>query len=233
MSSLYVFVDESGTPGNGSFFTVAGFWCVSDRQPSAVLQSSKDKLLEQMNTNYARRGPENELKGSQIRNDGLDVLFSTLQSTFRGDDSIHQNPPVWTDDRVFRYTANNLNPGLMNTLVKDVAGIDQQSPAMLQTFLLSSILNPILNNHLVNCSPVESVRVVLDAETWTAPANYIDSGLCQIENVPDDVEFAIRDSKSTPGIQFADVAAYSWAQFATKGRCETPARMMKDLLLQG
>jgi hypothetical protein len=233
VSSLYVFIDESGVPGEGSFFTVAGFWCVSDRQPPAVLQSSKDKLLEQMNTNYARREPESELKGSQIRNNGLDVLFSMLESTFREDDSIHQNPPVWSDGRVLRYTANNLNPGLMNSLIRDVSGIDRQSPHMLQTFLLSSILNPVLDNHLVDCSPVESVQVVLDAETWEAPANYIDTGLSQIENVPDNVEFTIRDSKSTPGIQFADVAAYSWAQYATEGRCEMPADIIGDLLLQG
>jgi hypothetical protein len=233
VSSLYVFVDESGVPGEGSFFTVAGFWCVSDRQPPAVLQSSKDKLLEQMNTNYAHRGPENELKGSQIRNDGLDVLFNMLESTFREDDSIHQNPPVWSDGRIFRYTANNLNPGLMNTLIRDVAGIDRQSSHMLQTFLLSSILNPVLDNHLVNCSPVESVQVILDSDTWETPANYINSGLSQIENVPDDVQFTTRDSKSTPGIQFADVAAYSWAQFATEGRCEIPVNIIRNLLLQG
>jgi hypothetical protein len=65
------------------------------------------------------------------------------------------------------------------------------------------------------------VKIILDATVWDNPAEYAQDAFDDLGDLSADVSFSTEDSARTPGLQLADMAAYSWGRHHREGDCET------------
>lgn len=117
----------------------------------------------------------------------------------------------------FRFSTHTTNPDAGVELLKDFIGGADRSILAVKTISLISVLNPLFEAGLVDNSGVENIRVVLDDNPWENPIKEIERTLSETEGAPSNTEFSTGDSEAVPGLQIADIAAYSWARHKRKG----------------
>lgn len=227
MTTLYIYVDESGRKAQDSCYTVAGCWCLSEwSNPHNVLMETKDKLLNvvQQVKNYEKQ--PSEIKSSKLDPNTLGTLVDSLTSEVYKDSSLvtAKSRLPWQMSFPVGFTIVPFHGGVCREVLDDqlrrLAGFEA-----MQAMGLSSILAPLSDRQaLLTSSAYDEIRVLLDATTWENAANIMENTI-----TVDDIGFSIRDSKKTPGIQLGDVAAYSWRRNLTRGDCGTAAGLLHDL----
>jgi len=223
---LYVFIDESGNHSKGDYYAVAGSWCLSRRtDPAEVLSPTKDRLIAHLDQ------PHSELKGSKLSNEALNELVPAISSYGYEDTTVSHTTVPWTTQEPLRCTLHEVNPELATSVIADTTGAELQAPELLQTLALASVLNPIFNPDRIDRSAFTEIKVILDDTTWSRPMERIKQGidLLTSERIPSDLQFNIRDSTKTPGVQVADLTAYSWARHLRKGDCGSAADAIHGL----
>lgn len=235
---LYIFVDESGNPSSGEYYVVAGAWCISDEpNPSRALQSTVDSLAEIANSLRTSSQPISELKGSQLP---TEVLLSVIECLDGGpaydDPSVKHQQLPWAGSLPLRVTMHDLNPNLGIEILKETLGgsdlsAESSHPEALQSISLATILNPLVQAEMIDLTRIDQIKVVLDAQVWQAPTERIEAGLDVVENVPENLVFETRDSAQTPGLQLADLAAYTWARQLRFGDSGSGVALLDDLRL--
>jgi hypothetical protein len=100
------------------------------------------------------------------------------------------------------------------------------TPGVLQTLALAKVLNPLDSTHKIDISRVNNVRLILDADVWSGPASKIQQILTDREF---NLTFETRDSAKTPGIQVADLMAYSSCRYTQSGDCADAAKFLSEL----
>jgi len=227
MTTLYICVDESGRKAMDECYTVAGCWFLSERtDPHNVLMATKDGLLDTVRRvkGYEKQPPE--IKSAKLDPETLGTLVATLKSDVYDDESLvtAKNRLPWEMSFPVGFTIVPLHGGICRTALDDQLRRLSAFEAI-QVMGLSSVLAPLSNRRpLLADETYDEIQVLLDATTWENAANVVQKAL----NV-DTVEFSIRDSKNTPGIQFGDVAAYSWRRNLTRADCGTAAGLLHDL----
>lgn len=232
-NTLHVFIDESGSHTQGKCYSVAGCWCLSDRSdPGSVLSPTKNKLSEITDATLQDSNPVSELKGNSLPNHVIDSLLSSLISCAYEDKTI-ASPWPWTEDLPLRYSVKEVNPDVANHIVGDALGSRLDAPEMLQTIILTSVLNPMLHMEEIDSANIDNMKVILDAEIWQNPADRVLDALNSVGDVPENIGFEIKDSKATPGIQLADIAAYSWNNNILRGNCRNARQSVHSLRFSG
>jgi len=226
--SLYVFVDESGNVSSDEYYVVAGSWCISTQSnTSRILEPTVGSLRSTANAARERSGAISELKGSQLHPDVLgDVLSCLEQSPPYEDSSIEQQRLPWVISYPIRFTLHDMNPNLGIDVLEEIldgstrfdAGTASH-PVALQTLALATILNPVFQSSFLDLSQITEVNVVLDAEVWETPVEHLKECLDTVSELQSPMAFETRDSEKTPGVQIADLAAYSWGRHLRRGDC--------------
>lgn len=229
--NLYVFVDESGNHSQGDYYTLAGIWCPSHRSSaSRVLEPTGDRLLEQ--ANRASDGKSfSELKGARLRPDLLNRLIANIERYGYDDKTVSHSPSPWANQQPFRCTLHDAHPKLAKSIISDVIGDELNAPEVLQTLSLATILDPAFDTERIDMSQINTVEIVLDATTWERSKQRMEHGLEVLDSQSSSVnfEFSIVDSKSTPGVQIADLIAYSWARYQREGDCKEAVRTIHSM----
>lgn len=198
--SLYICVDESGAESVDEYFTVASCWFTSTNGPRAALNESKVALRKFLiECNELPSGVE-ELKGKDLGNTATDLFFQNLHHYVHQDNTIEQRILPWSGFPV-RYRTTEIDVATGREALSDFES-NNSVDMSIRTMMLLSSLNPIMYNSDFAEDAYDSVRVLLDGEIWNQAKQ-------AIEDTPraESLQFSIRDSKKTPGIQFADVAA--------------------------
>jgi hypothetical protein len=238
---LYIFVDESGNPSSGEYYVVAGAWCISEEpNPSRTLQSTVDTLAGMANSQRKSTQPVSELKGSKLP---TEVLLSVIECLRDGgpaydDTSVEHQRLPWKNNPPIRFTIHDLNPNLgieilHETLGESKLGEVSSHPEVLQTLSLATVLNPLVQAEMISLTHIDQIKIVLDAEVWQNPAERIESVRNDIDEVPENMEFETRDSAQTPGLQLADVAAYTWGRQLRCGDCGRGVSQLDELRITG
>jgi hypothetical protein len=198
-----VFVDESGLPSIDEYYVVAGCWCISDIGPAPTLNETRIDLQDLMVDLEEIPSNKTELKGTDITHKGLDVLFSSLTTMANKDGTIKGPPYPWDDDSTpIQFTYAEVDAGVGREAFTEF-GHDLNTPKLLQSMLLLSILRPVLYGSNLDESLYDRVRVILDSKTWEqAKQTLEDAGRAS------ELIFETDDSHKVPGIQLADLAAH-------------------------
>ncbi|PGF15605.1 hypothetical protein CP556_05355 [Natrinema sp. CBA1119] len=158
----------------------------------------------------------------------LNSTFAYMRNIFDQDQTIDTQDYPWTDFPV-AYTIYDSDSDIGRGLAQQYFGQGRsQTPA--QLIGLSSIISPVLRLGDQISASIERYRRVLDAETWVRPRSQLESIVQSLDWVPA-VDFTIRDSEQTPGIQLADIAAYSRRKRLQDGDCHEAMRYLHKLLL--
>lgn len=202
MANLYVFVDECGLPSHDEYFAVAGCWCVSDLGPAPTLNETRINLRNLMADLGEIPSDQSELKGADLSPDGLDTLFSCLTQMGNEDNTISEPPYPWpSSSQPIRFTYGEVDAGIGRDVFSDF-GHDLDTPQLLQSMMLLTVLRPLLYESSLDQTKYRQVRVVLDSPTWENAKEAVSD-----TDRTSEFEFEICDSKKAPGIQFADLAA--------------------------
>lgn len=228
--TLYGFIDESGNPSSGNYYVVACCWCLSERNsPNEVLRSSLDTLLETAEDLRHNPEPLGELKSSSLPPAVLENLFEGFVPEIGYDDpTITVARPPWERAQPFRYSIHSLNPDVGNEILRGVLGNHGTSVRALKTLSLASVLNPVFVDNRIDNNVFDDLSVVLDADVWKGPAESLKEAL-DIVDVNLQVEFRTMDSRAVPGLQMADLGAYTWARHMRSGDCERGAKTIHNL----
>lgn len=223
--NLHVCVDESGRKSQDSCYTVAGCWFVSEySNPQNALMGTKDSLLTTVQQITNSRTQPSEIKSAKLQPPTLGAVVSDLRKQMFEDESLVTGRLPWSMQTPVCFTIATFHGDVCRDVLADQTSRLKPFEVM-QVMGLSSILTPLSDRRaLLDQNAFDSVRVLLDAKTWENAADVVDASLSV-----DDVSFAIRDSKRTPGIQLADLAAYSWRRNLTRGDCETASGLLHDL----
>lgn len=213
---LYAFVDESGRASCGECYVVAATWCVSTRRETTqVLSATKDACLELID------GSPTELKGASLSPSNVDTIVSCVESFARGDETVADHCPAWTESTPLRHTLHATQPSVLQSIAE--SRLD--APERIKRHSLGAVLDPLFRPTRLELDSFAGVRIVLDAETWRRVKNQFETATdSRSENYSDRVSFAVADSTSVPGLQVSDLAAYSWRRNRCHGDCTTAAR---------
>lgn len=222
MTTLYVCVDESGRQNDGRCYSVAGCWFLSNTRPTDALDRTKDKLIGTM---FGDNSGVGELKGSKADPASLNDGISYLRQVIHEDTSIEQESFPWSLSIPIGISVVAFSPDIvLSTISKYVDELDR--PRVIQAFALNAVLKPLIHPEQVLLErAIDNVRIVLDSTTWQQPAK----DYPQTEVQGKELELETRDSQSIPGIQLADLAAYSWRRNYIHGDCGTAAGILHDL----
>ena len=133
-----------------------------------------------------------------------------------------------------RFTIHDLNPDLgieilQETLSGSDIGAGSSHPEVLQSLSLATVINPLVQAEMINLTGIDQIKIVLDAEVWQNPAARIESVRDDVDNIPESMEFETRDSAQTPGLQLADIAAYTWGRQLRFGDCRSGVSQLNEL----
>jgi hypothetical protein len=172
--------------------------------------------------------PGRELKGAMLTETKLNSTFAYMRNIVDRDKTINTGNYPWQDFPV-AYTVYDSDSDIGQGISEQYLGEGRsQTPA--QLIGLASIISPALRiGHQISSS-IEGYQIVLDAETWERPRVQLESIIQSIEWAPS-VNFTIRDSEQTPGIQLADIAAYARRKRLQDGECHDAMRYLNKLLL--
>ncbi len=203
MTTLYVFVDESGLPSVDEYYAVAGCWCISAIGPAPTLNETRIDLQNLMIDLREIPADRTELKGTDISKKGLDVLFSSLTRIANQNGTTSDPPYPWHDGSTpIQFTYAEVDAGVGREAFTEF-GHDLDTPKLLQSMLLLSILRPLLYGSDLDENVYDRVKVILDSETWEQARQTLEDAGRASEFI-----FETHESHKVPGIQLADLAAH-------------------------
>ncbi|USZ67128.1 DUF3800 domain-containing protein [Halorussus salilacus] len=228
VDDLYIFVDESGHHARGEHYTVASCWCLSNNSPQYVLDNARAELSKHISGTRGL-GDVGELKGSQLPKDRLGTFLETLENFAYEDGTVADPPYPWQRNTPVQYSYHSLNPELGTRILSNYMS-ETDAPHVLQRLSLARILSPLTEADLVNTQEVDKIHLVPDAEVWKTPAENVCALLEELDGPEINVETG--DSSRIPGIQIADLVAYSWRSYTKDGSCADAADHIVDRCLQ-
>lgn len=224
---LYIFVDESGQHARGQHYTVAGCWCLSNNSPQYVLDNARANLARHV-SDICGFSNVKEIKGTQLPKDRLGSFLRTFE-TFAYEDGTVADPPYpWQQNKPFQCVYHSFNPKLGKQILADYMS-EADTPKALQRLALAKILSPLTDANIVDSAEIKKIHVVPDAEVWETPANEVCNLLSELKGTRINVE--TRDSSRTPGIQIADLIAYSRRSYTKEGACVDAAKFIEEVHL--
>lgn len=227
---LYIFVDESGNPSDGSYYVVAGSWCISERNnPNEVLRPTIDRLITTAEASLHHEGNLSELKCSKLPTEVINNIASCLNSVEYEDQSIEHTKLPWGISYPIRFSFHSTNSQVGTELLSDLLGNFPQSVFALKTLALGTILNPVFQSGQVDNSQFDKIVIILDADPWKNPGEKMEQMLETIGVLTCPIEINTADSNAIPGLQLADLAAYSWARHERKGDCGSTVKKFHQL----
>lgn len=222
MTTLYVFIDESGNENRGDYYSVAGCWCVSsERNFTAVLDPTVQRLMDVAESTLHDSSPIAELKGASLPTDVITAVFESFETISYDDSTVPHTAVPWEPAYPVRFSTATINPTIGRTAIADIVGTEVDAPKALKLLLLISVLDPLFRSELLDPSLFDDVRIILDATVWQNPAQHARDAFDEVGYSTADISFDIENSKRTPGLQLADLAAYSWTRHLRKGDCNT------------
>lgn len=232
-NTLYVFVDESGVPGRDSIYSLAGAWTLShEGSVRRVLEPTVGRLRSLLEASGL--SPGDELKGSKLGKEHLNLLLSSLKEMSLEDSTVYETGAPWPPDLSVRFSVHEINQDLAGEALGDILGSELQVPVSLQTLALASILSPFVQPNSLNDGSIDECVVVLDANTWEQARQKIERGIDILQkDLPAPISLQIRDSAQTPGIQIADLAAYSWRRNLATGECVRAVNAIHECRFKG
>lgn len=223
---LYIFVDESGSISQSEHFTVASCWCLSNRGPHHILSNARADLAEYIRESSDGNREIDELKGTRLPNERLGEFLRNLEQYAHNDGTVSSPPYPWKQDgRPLVCSTHGFDPSAGTQILSEYMP-QPNTPGVLQTLALANVLNPLNSPHKIDISRVDRVRLVLDADVWFGPARNIQEILADRGF---NLSFQTRDSATTPGIQVADLMAYSSRRYNQSGDCEDAVRFLDQL----
>jgi hypothetical protein len=222
MAILYIFVDESGNPSRDDYYVVTGCWCVSDERNSrTVLDPTVQRLMNIAEGVLRSTDTVSELKGASLPTEVLTAVIESIDEVWYDDSTIPHTALPWETAYPARFSIAQSNPQATQEAISGLLGNQLDAPKTLKLMLLISILDPLFRPELIEYGEIDSIEVVLDADVWKAPAAYASDAFDEVGEVPVEVSFATGSSEKTPGLQLADLGAYSWARHHRKGDCRS------------
>lgn len=225
-SSIYIFIDESGSASTDDVYAVAGCWTVSPEQnPEQILKPLRSNVQKFL-TEYVEDAPNtiSELKGAQLTHvlsDAVDAIDDYMWE----DESVDGSHNYWDTSFPLRFTLCIFeNKMLRRTLSADIS--EHSIATAIKTIGLNAVLSP-LHSKSIREDGCRSIQVILDATTWDQPAQRYEEALVH-SDLTEEVSLITRDSKSTPGIQFADLAAYSLRRRFKQGTENQPVAKLEN-----
>jgi len=221
---LYIFVDESGHHARGNYYTVASCWCLSDNSPRHIFDNARADLSRHISD---VRGLDSvgELKGSQLPKDCLGSFLKAFENYAYEDGTVADPSYPWKQNKPFQCSYHSFNPELGTEILSDFM-TKADAPHVLQRLSLARILSPLTDADTVNLGRVNEIHLIPDAEVWRTPANEVCDLFTELNGPEINVE--TRDSSQTPGIQIADLIAYSWRSYAKDCSCEDAANFIDN-----
>lgn len=228
-NTLYVFIDESGNPTDGDYYVVSGTWCVSDRNRiNEILLPTVENLASLAESQLHTLELDGELKGASLPTEVVEKLVCCLDDYPYDDRTITGYNLPWQVSHPLRFSVHDVNPDLGLEALDNIFSTPLSSPKALKTLSLASALNPVFSANRLDSRWFDDVQVVLDADVWTNPAKEIERGLGLVEEELPEMSFNTRDSEAVPGLQIADLAAFSWARDFRSGDCSAAVKQIHD-----
>lgn len=222
---IFVFVDESGLHTQPDSYVVAALWCLSGyADTSKVLEPTRNRV-----SNAIGGIPGGEIRGSDMGETTLDSVLRYFPKVLGEDDSVRTHPVPWATDCPVAYTVYDSDGDINDRLTETYLG-EGRSKEPAQLVGLASVVSPLLCLLERMSAEVESSHVVLDAKTWERPSHTLRTMLDGIERAPE-CRFVTRDSRTIPGIQFADVAANARRRRLYRGKCVVGSNTVDSLRL--
>lgn len=217
-------MDESGNHSQDDYFVVAGCWGISDRSKPTEVFDPTVQRLSSLATQARGGDPISELKGSQLSPDILEALLQTLLEDAVDDQTLRQDQQLWQRNLPFRYSITCTQPLVLTEILSDEIGNELQAMEAVKSTMLLSVIDPVFRTGRLTALTVDKVVVVLDSEMWQSPAKSLKRAIARTDDIdepavcdPTEIQFKTVDSVQAPGIQLADLAAYSWARYLREG----------------
>lgn len=224
---LYFFVDESGNANEGTGFSIVGCWCVSKRSNEhEVLASTKGYLLEQARSLKGDDG-FSEIKSSKLHPNDIDTLVQLMEPKLYEDKTI-ETPRVWPTRQRIRYSTYTSLPDIAKSALDGRTTSSFSNGQMMRSMSLISAISPLFQEGMMTLDGINEIKVILDDDVWKGPANVVGECFDAHEAIDTPATFTTADSKAVPGLQIADLAAYSWHRHRRKGDCATASGMVED-----
>lgn len=227
MTVLYIAVDESGLPSQGDCYVVVGCWYVSERHdPTSPLADLKDDLLRFVGTKQ-RGGTPDELKGGKMKPGTINGVVDRIESWMWQLDTVETANLPWDSSYPLGFSRVAYHAEAARRTIERTGVASLEAPNTLKEIALNSILTPLYYEHQLQTRHVDDSCVVLDGNPWVRPADRLGEHWGdEIDTEPP--EFQIRDSKETPGIQIADVAALVWKKHSKNDVCSRSAATLSN-----
>ena len=214
MSTLHVFIDESGQHHGGDCYAVAGCWCVSPRRDvSEVLKPTKSKLMGMLEADHPSLS---EIKSSSLGIDEIELLLQCLTQFVHKDQTLDAGRYPWQSAHPLQISLHDTQPDVAVETLSGMIG-ELQVPETIQTLALISLLNPLFSPGVISLSGLDQVQVTLDSKIWERAATKVDDTIDRLGASPIDIHFETWDSKKAPGLQVADLCANTWRRSILNG----------------
>lgn len=218
--TLYIYIDESGNPSDGSYYVVAAAWCISGRNdPTEVLRPTVDRLIAIAESQLEQSRDIPEIKSSKLPTEVINTTGGSLNSVEYDDQTVEHTSLPWQISYPIRFSIHSTNPEIGTGVLSDLFGNFDKSVFAIKTLSLGTVLNPLFQEGIVDNSFIDDVKVILDANPWQRPSEKMEAMLERLGVPMSTISFETRDSSSVPGLQIADLAAYSWARHERKSDC--------------
>lgn len=230
-NTLYIFIDESGNETQGDYYVVAGCWCLSsDTDASNVLDPTVQRLRTVAQGTFRDEKSISELKGAELPSDVLTAVIQSLEEIMYDDQTVpHSIDLPWEIQYPVRYALSNVNPQVGTRALSNFVPSKLDAPKALKLVMLVSALDPLFREGIVDMANIDDIIIVLDDTVWKNSAESAQRIFSEIDSAPNITDFKIADSNSTPGLQLADIGAYSWARHRREGDCENAIETIDNL----
>lgn len=219
-----IFVDESGNPSRRDCYILAGVWCLTEYDDlSEILKPTRDRIANRV------VDTDGELKGEMLETTKLDSVLVFLRKVLGEDDSIVPNN-VWGTGSSVSFTLSDVDTDTGRGIVEWHLGESTNTAVTVQLIALASVTSPLLRLSRYASVDITEFHVALDSTTWKRAGNVLQGIYSSMEWVPD-VSFSYRDSRSTPGIQIADLAAHARRERLIAGDCIKGSSVVDEMRL--
>lgn len=224
MTRAYVFIDESGNHSTTDCYTLAGIWCLTEYDdPERILKPTRDRIANRV------AETDGELKGERMTNTKLNSCLFYARNAFERDDTLVPTD-IWGTDYPAAFTVCDSDGDTVRGIATQYFGEGANPAIAAQLMTLASVTSPILrlDDHVP--VTISELNVVLDGTTWYRAGEVLNGIYDELVWTPD-IRFHYRDSKNTPGIQLADLAAHARRLRLTTGSCVPACEVVDQMRL--
>ncbi len=224
MTKVYVFIDESGNPSTSDCYTLAGVWCLTEYDdPSEILKPVRDQLANRV-VNVG-----SELKGEMLTDAKLNSCLYFTRKAIENDSSV-VSTDVWQTNRPVAFTLYDSDSDTGRTIAEQHLGESANATVTAQLLALASVTSPCLRLDEHSAVELSDRRIILDGNTWRRAGASLSAIYRSLAWTPR-IEFSLRDSRNTPGIQLADLVAHARRRRLDSGDCSEAVNVINELRL--